>query len=255
MLPTTVELPPAEAPTQGVLASARQLDGEWWRGVKFRTDGCAEPTLQGPCPADVAGSPIRPDEATFWPVAIRQGASCSALSGTDVELVASRRLDWSREWAVARELQTGFWSDRDAPPGADGNPSLAGGVVVEAGNHAPTRALALLEQAGSNQLHGQRLFLHSSPLIASFLLEAGTIWRDGRRWRTVLGNVLVVSPGYQGVDLYVTGEVFAATARREVLLEHDRTVNDSIAWADEVGIAVFDPCWHGRVSTDITDLT
>ena len=253
MLPLSIELPPPERPNRGLLASARPLGGgmDWWRGVKFRSDGCAEPQIIGPCPDEVTHTPLRPGEATFWPVMIRQGAICSTLSGSDMKELAGNRLEWSREWSLGRELQTGFWSDRDAPPGGAGNPSLDDGTVVVAGTHDVVEALALLEQAGADNLHGAQLYIHGSPYVATHLLDRRVIWQDGRTWRTVTGSVFVTSPGYTGFDLYVTGQVFAATGRREVVADHDRDINDTIAWAGEVGIALFDPCWHGKAATDL----
>ena len=254
MLPLAIELPPPERPNRGLLASARPLGGgiEWWRGVKFRSDGCSPPQVMGPCPDGVSHAPHRPGSTTFWPVGIRQGATCSTLSGSDMEELAGNRLEWSREWTLGRELQSGFWSDRDAPPDADGNPNLDAGTVVEGATHDVVDALGKLEEAGAAELHGAQLVIHAPPRAATHLLDRRVIWQDGRTWRTVTGSVFIVSPGYTGVDMYVTGQVFASTGRREVLVDHDREVNDTIAWAEEVGIALFDPCWHGKITTDLT---
>jgi hypothetical protein len=218
--------------------------------VTFTGDGCIAPVVRDAC-VDVGTQtdvPSRPDgaPAEFSPLTIRQGAECSALSGNRAgqEELAARRLDATREWAIGRELQTGTET---------GNPNLASATVF--GTGTPAEALACLDQMAADNLFGGGAFIHASPLVGSHLLTEQAIWRDGQRWRTAAGSVVVISPGYQGVDLYATSEVFAATGQRSTLVDTDRRVNTDVAWADELALAAFDPCWMAAFTTDVVDCT
>jgi hypothetical protein len=256
MLYAKIALPASTRPIGGVLAAARDLagavdGGQWWRGVTFTGDGCIAPITRDACldAGTQIDTPSRPPGApTNWnPITVRQGAECSAL-GNDPDgqaELAGRRLEATREWAVGRALQTGVGAE--AP-----NPSFDDAVVV-ASAVTPTVALACLDQEAANALFGAAAFIHASPLLASHLLAANVLWRDGTRWRTASGNVVVVSPGYFGVSLFATAEVFAASGFRTPLAGVDREVNTVTAWADELALAVFDPCWIGEAVTTVTD--
>jgi hypothetical protein len=116
-------------------------------------------------------------------------------------------------------------------------------------------ALACLEQHAADNFFGAPAMIHASPLLATHILGAPGMHRDGRRWITATGNVLVISPGYTGVDLYVTTEVFVAAGQRGTISDADRSVNQVSAWAEDLVMAVFDPCWAGRVEVDVPDCT
>lgn len=265
-----IELPPAARQFGGLLAAARPLTsvaGEWWRGVAFSGGGCAEPALRGPCDNEYStGGPIvdaaaRPSGPhSFTPTTVRQGTECTTLSQHQGGDMSAARLDATREWAAGHVLQTGDHTEHEQPGGTTAlNPALIDGTSLSASPLAVVDAVACAEQSAADALFGAPAMLHASPLLATHMLAAAVMERDGRVWRTPLGSVVIVSPGYTGVDLYVTGEVFAAAGERQVNAEPvstvDRTVNTTVAWADELVISVFDACWHGLVTTTVTDCT
>jgi hypothetical protein len=256
MLTAKAVLPASTRPFGGVLASARDLaaavdGGQWVRGVKFTGDGCIAPIIRDAC-VDVGAQSddaSRPDlaAAEWHPIEIRQGAECSAL-GNDPEgqaELAGRRLDATREWAVGRMLQVGLASSP--------NPNFTDDAAVVASAVSPSEGLACLDQEAANALYGMPAVIHASPLLAGHLLAANVLWRDGTRWRTAAGSIVIVSPGYFGVSLFATAEVFAASGFRTPLSGVERTQNTLTAWADEVALAVFDPCWIGEAATTVTD--
>jgi hypothetical protein len=192
---------------------------------------------------------------TFAPTTVRQGVSCTTLSGTNAGDLATARIEATREWAAGHILETGDHTTHVVDDTEVDNPALADATDLEVGPASPIDALACLEQAAADNLFGSPAFIHASPLVGTHLLAANAIWRDGRRWRTASGNVLVVSPGYSGSEMYVTAEVFSASGQQQVTdpaRSIDRSVNLMESWADELVLSVFDPCWSGRISVDVT---
>jgi hypothetical protein len=248
-----------------LLAAARSLadvETEWWRGVTFSSMGCVGPQLLGPCEENFTTvGPQTPDAVgdvrSFVPVSTRQGVACTSLSGVDVSQLAGYRLDQTREWALGHVLQTGNHTTHNISDGAGGytevdNPALNDAEDVVPGTALPAiDAVACLEQHAADNFFGGSVHLHASPLVASHLLASGVVERDGRRLVTALGSSVIVSPGYTGSELYVTSEVFAAAGERSILSDVDRQVNEVSAWAEDLVMAVFDPCWFGRVEVDV----
>jgi hypothetical protein len=113
--------------------------------------------------------------------------------------------------------------------------------------------LSCLEQHIADELFGAPGNIHASPLLKTHLLHEQVIYSDGRRWLTAMGNVVIASPGYTGTTLYATSEVFVAAGQRGVNTAVDRTVNQTSAWAEDLVMAVFDPCWIGSVDVEVND--
>lgn len=261
MLPRHITLPPPNRSTAGLLAAARALErDEWWRGVAFAQVGCAPPSWRGPC-TDGNNEPngIGADH-TFAPITVRQGVECSTLSRSDIEDLGVRRLDATREFAVARALLTGENTEHGDPASPDLNPSLRGQAEEFSTQDSITEAIALAEEEIADNFRGMRAFIHVPPRLAPFISthtgEARTVFR------TLAGNTVVVSPGYDGAApdgsltiterwVYVSSEVHAETGMREVFSNVDRNENTDVAWAQELALALFDPCWVGAIPVDI----
>jgi hypothetical protein len=228
----------------------------------FSSGRCLTPQLVGPCPTEPATEKIsqRPsDSQTFQAFAVLQAVECSTLGQSDIRGLAGEALDVTREFGVATELLTGA---------VTGNPSLAGATDAATDLGAatdPVAALGCLDQRAAQALSGRLAFIHASPSIANVWLAEGAIWRDGRLWRTALGSVVVVSPGYDGRApgavapgpgdsqyAYATGEVFAEVGMRDMLQAVDRQVNTDHAIAEDAAIVGYDPCFAIAVDTTVT---
>lgn len=254
-LQTRITLPASGRPAGGLLASARPLEGEWWRGITFPSTGCTVPQVVGTeCiddenPEDaVEKTTQRPGEAaTFDIFGVVHGIDCTTLGRTDVGALAEQALEVTREFAVAREFLTGASTT---------NPSLADaddlGAITD-----PVAALGCLDQRAAVALSGRLAFIHASPAILTAWMAASAIRLDGRTWRTALGNVVIGSAGYDGrapggtapaegatLYAYATGEVYAAFGNRQTLDAVDRSVNTRIAQSEEVAVVAFDPCFN-----------
>jgi hypothetical protein len=258
-LPTRITLPPSGRPVGGLLAAARPLEGEWWRGVTVASGQCLVPQNYGPCASDEATQKVDQDlsdAAEFLAFTVLQAVRCSTMGRTAVDNFANEALDVTREYGVALELLGGA---------ATGNPSLSVGPTTTLTAAAdPITALACIDQAANTELSGRTAFIHTPAGVGTHLLAAGAIWKDGRLWRTASGNVVVISPAYDGrapggsaptagqpLYMYATGEVSAATGQREVLQSVERSQNTAQATAEDAAIVVFDPCFVVAIDSGI----
>lgn len=258
---TRIALPPSRRPVGGLLAAARPIEGDWTGGVKFASGQCLAPQNYGPCASDDAVEKVDQnlsDEAEFHPFTVLQAVQCSTLGRSAVDQFANESLDVTREYGVALELLGGA---------ATGNPSLSvGPTTTLTAATDPVTALGCLEaRAGSSAgISGRIAFIHTPPAVGTALLAAGAIWRDGRIWYTASGNIVVISPAYDGrtpggaaptsgqpLFMYATGEVHAAFGMRETLQSVERTQNTAKATAEDAAIVLFDPCFTVAIDSGV----
>jgi hypothetical protein len=214
--------------------------------VTFGESWCLEPSPWPYCLDDVS-PPFSPGEkveggmdapAEFEPLGMYQAVECTTLSRDTAQENADETLQATGDWLLGRELQTGA---------VTGNPNLEGGTPLAAAT-TYAEALGALDQAIADQLSGRLGFIHVSPGDLAALLNAEVIWRDGRTWRSAAGNTIVSSPGYSFVGtLHATPEVFAATSPIETRVDIDRAINQVVAYAEQIGLAVFPPCFNVSV--------
>lgn len=243
MLATRVVLPSVARRGGGLIASSSPIpdDVPWTRGLTFVSDGCLIPERHGPCETIINPGPDTPGEAPrFDPVLIRQGVRCTALSGFDLGQMAGDAIEQTAEWALGREFQTGT---------ATGNPNLEDASVVTGAGPEVTHALGCLEEAALGVSGGRPVFIHVPPAVSAHLPR--TVERIDGILRTAAGSIVVVSPGYTGSQIWATGEVWAAVGFPSAEARLDRSDNTDEGWADEVGIAVFDPCFIFAANTDV----
>jgi hypothetical protein len=237
----TVTLTPSPRPVGGILAAARPLPDGWWRGVTFSSTQCVPPLSAQYCPdtPEVKTTERTSDVSTFDPFGLVAALECSTIGRPDIAAQAAETLDVVREWLVGRELAQGLTA---------GNADLADATGLGAATSI-VDALATLEEEIADSLYGRLGFIHASPAVGVELMAADVIYLDGVRWRTVTGNVVVISPGYAGLaTLNATGEVWAAVGQRETFDDVDRAVDTAHAFAEEAGVVAFDPCFNVSVT-------
>lgn len=252
-LPTRITLPASGRPVGGLLSAARSIGGDWWRGVTFSSGQCLAPQVVGTCTDGEVEKVMDElsDPVTFEAFSVLQAVKCSTMGRTDVSTFANESLDTTREFGVAQEFLSGA---------ASGNPSLADATILGSASD-PTAALGCIDQYAAQALSGRLAFIHVSPELAVQLFAAA-IWRDGRLWRTPLGNVVVVSAGYDGrmpgtapiedddeAFIYATGEVYAEVGQRDTLSAVERSQNTLEAVAEDQALVVFDPCLNVAIAT------
>lgn len=244
-LEVTITLPAPNPVEGGLLSAARPIeDGSWVRGLIVNSSQCTEALPYPFCNRPESGEPVDKtpqdvgDAETFEPVGVVVTVDCSTLGG-DPAKFAEQGLDVLREYIIATELATGTLT---------ANPALDDATNVGSGA-TPREALAVLEDEIAEVAQGRQAFIHVSP--GNMVRIEGAIRWTGTRYVTPSGNVVVTSPGYTTLtDLHATGEVFAGVGGRATLTSIDRNVNTRFVTAEELGIAVFDPCFNIAVTIE-----
>jgi hypothetical protein len=251
-LPNSVELAATRTPG-GLLASARPLPEGWTRGIRFAQTGCIDPFTVGECPDSPDLKPLSTVDgvAEFRPYSVGAAVTCTTLDNSRPSAGwAEQAQDATADYAVAYELLTGIASARDSGAGFAGNPSLEGSVTSDLGDATTSLGgLACLESDAATNLKGRQVFLHVS--TADMMLSLEGLWRDGARWRTPYGSIVLASAAYPVGTMFATGDVWASVGLRETLLSVERSVNDDEARTEQVALAVFDPCYVGTIGTGL----
>ncbi len=119
--------------------------------------------------------------------------------------------------------------------------------------------LGVIEAEFGERMYGRSGFIHLTPgLLANAIENYGVEWRDGR-YRTPVGNVVVVDPGFYNADaptgqaaaaateewVYASGQIAYQTSDLDLQEARQRPGADHntiTAFAQAHGILVFDSC-------------
>lgn len=253
-LPIPVD-PDWGTPVGGLLAQARSLPAGWQRGIAFLDTSCLTPVTMGECPT---GDLLKPGQATesaeFRPVSLIQAVECTTLGGIDVASLSGAALDETRNFALAHELLTAAASRRDAGPSSTGNPALVDAVDLGDSFDAISDALACLETniLTANSDRGAVIFV--GPTLLTKLKPV--LWRDGQRWRTPSGSLVISSAAFDGrapgsdappaagdpLYIYGTTTVWAGVGDRASFEDIERAINLATARTEDLALVAFAPC-------------
>lgn len=242
-MPTPISLAPVNQ-GGGLLASASPLGSvRWQNGLAFTTSQCLVPARSGVCDAEEFEPQSPSVIATFTPVTFRIDVSCSTLSGLDVENLSIEARNATREYAVAKELADGAFT---------GNPNLMGLAQAVSGFSNLAEAIRCLEAKAAAEIPGRETIIHVNPRLAYGIDHLS----DGR---TLFGSRVITSPGYAGLNdasgnpaIAITSTVWAATGFGDSNAVTERSQNTDIGYAEEAGIAVFDPCFGYLAGVTVT---
>ena len=206
-IPIPVELDRCTpADVGGLLLGSCPLPEGWERGISFQDTACLLPTVMGECPTCSDLKPTqRAGTETFRPVSLITALECSTFGGINVQDVASRNLDETASYALARELLTGQASLRDANPNAEGppgNPSLQGTAQLVGDGSSIVAAIGCIEQAMAEATGGRRGYLLIGPVLLNYIGQSSLLHIEGSidtgRLRTMSGTRVIVSGGFDG---------------------------------------------------------
>lgn len=234
-MPLSPWMLPAPVPVRyGLLEASEPITVPWQRGVDMQSGQCLSPGYDGPCEVSDIPTEAPTEPAQFQPVNIRQGAVCSTSTRADLNKLASMALEVRAEYVLGLILETST------------NPDLSGGTNLDVFASVPP-AIGFLDKELGWRLYGEEGVIHMNP---GFLAVAGdAVYRDGSIYRSAGGHRIAASPGYQSVTLiYATGPVFTAVSGVDTRGTIDRSDNTSISYADQAGIAAFDPCVNIQVT-------
>lgn len=255
-LPVPVTMDPGSPRQGGLLASARALPAGWERGIAWSDDSCTLPVAMGECPTQEDLKPPQPlTQEVFRPVDLIQTIACTTLGGGPAGL-AGPALDQTRDFALARELLTGAASARDANTADHANPALVDTATDLGTFPSLVAAVACLDQRLAAATGGRSGYLLAGLDMASYLLAADVLWREGARWRTAGGTTVIVSAGFDGrgpgdtappvagaeLYLYAVSNVWAGVGARTLLFDVDRTDNTATDRAEDIALVAFSTC-------------
>lgn len=248
-LKTAIELPSPTRVGGGLLSAARPLPNGWERGVLFNGSTCLGPASWPYCLPEESPAPspgekqldTASDLAEFEPTGIYQGVECTTFSQSRAATLATEALDVTAEYQLGLELATGV--ETNNPNLSTATPTSVGDVVA---------ALASIEDQVAGALFGRLAYIHVSPGMLTELVATDLVYREGRTWRSPMGHTVVASPGYVtlGDTIHATAEVFASLSVPETRVDVDRSINQSVAYAEQIGLAAFDPCFN--IAVEVT---
>lgn len=200
-------------PVYSLLTAAPALDlpGEdWLSGSKWlpeltRTSGgLSNGAVAIDCIGDTQTGMTAEDAPTvqdLFPFAVFGSFRCSATAFQTADYAgrARRLLDATQSYNIAKELWSGAIN---AGAYALGNGQLNAANpttdTLSAAAVAPDVAFALIEQGIAYYGHGRRGMIHCTPQVFYIAMENGSITRQGGRWVTPMGNIVVADAGYDG---------------------------------------------------------
>lgn len=182
------------------------VDPVWANGFTFLADSCdaLDPIgieCFGTIEKDVVENPDLVSVAPFLTTGTDQ---CSTLdNGRDRAGRAKRNLLATESWQIEREFFDGAATKSVDASGPWPNPFLTDGVTatnVTGGGAAlaATRALATMERALMDCLHGQRSVIHATPDLVTLWNAGGALHLEGNTILTVCDSIVVPGSGYSG---------------------------------------------------------
>lgn len=264
VLPVDFDAPQLTPPPVSLLTAATVVDRTDPRstaGLTFIPEGCAETVTVTLCANDeLTPSPTGNAGAVeFLPFGIIASDRCSAFSANyrDYAARATRKLLARESYVIEQEL----WDETLG----QGNPDLVTGAQdVTPGGTAVTltRVLAELEQAIADCGNG-RMMIHMRPWVFEALnaIAPQLLIKEGQRWTTPKGNIVVPGDGYAGTGpageavgasewIYATPLVTVVRWPLQVVpgdlaSAMDRQTNDVAFWAERVVGYLWDTtCCH-----------
>lgn len=270
-----LEAPPSAPGRHGLIASAVEVppgDERWVNGFGFDPESCDPAALVAiGCAPGGDAKPVAglPPLVEYEPFMVIGSDRCAMFDqGRDRDGRARRHLLATE----SHQLEAEFWDGALARAEPLPNLYLAKTGADALGSGGPVAALARLEQALGECLHGQRGMIHATLTTVSFWMAAGVLRVEGGLLLTALDTIVVAGSGYSGsapgaapvppADLaaaataYGTGLVYV---RRGAIFAPDdasrasrvdRTVNTETTYVERPIAAVTSGCC--RVSVTVT---
>lgn len=194
-----INAPPAQPPVYSLLVAADLINDSvrWQYGVEWSPEqigggGITHADCFGSGPTKPRSvNPIR-NHADPFVVYAEDHCSTIGFEARDYEGRARRQLAATQSAKIAHELQHGLIA---GVAGGGDNVSLVDGVEVTPGGTV-TGSLATLEAALAETFSGARSMIHVTNQTLVALAAAFLIYKEGQKWLTHPGNVVVADAGY-----------------------------------------------------------
>ena len=258
----------ASIDTLPVTSMADDSNERWLNGFSWSPNYVRDPkfgsALDACGPVDVNGDAMGLSTAFADAAGFRvfDGITTSTLNATTSAALRAgleaRSANWL-SWAFARQLATG------SATGASNNLKTAAVGRAPAGvNYGSTatplyNAFAILETHLATKIHNGAGIIHIPPGLLSNAIDECALEREGDRFYTPSGHLVVADAGYVGMPaptgasasgsgedwVYATGPVFYRLIAPEIvggeLVAVDIRTNDRTLWIEGYGIVLFEP--------------
>jgi hypothetical protein len=268
------EAPLAQPPRVGLLptlSGGTVVSDARTVGFTFDPENCGESGVGNPelCNTDNDKPiPDNPDVIEAEPFYIWAGDKCSPQRlSRDWQGRARRQLAATESYQVAREL----WRGDEAQTNGWPNRYLAheDSDVVTSGPTSATDALARLEYALGDCVHGARGMVHATRHAVTYWHQLGLVRREGNLLLTIHDTLVVPDAGYDGSGpngqaadedsqwAYATGMVIARLGPEQVVPDGplaqavDRATNTVEYRAERLAAVGWDGCCHLAAELDL----
>lgn len=266
-----INAPPAQPPIYSLLVAADLINDQirWHQGVEWAPEqvsggGATRAGCHGNSPDGKprSNNPIR-NHADPFVVFAEDHCSTIGFEGRDYEGRARRQLAAVQSSLIAHEFQHGLL---EGVAGGGENVSLVDGVEIMPGGSV-VGALATLEAALAETFAGARCMIHVTNQTLVALAAAFLIYKEGQKWLTHPGNIVVADAGYDDeagtVYMYGTSLVQVRLSPVDVIPGEfaqavDKATNLVTLYAERLALVQYDNSDQAtadivfKVATDIT---
>lgn len=268
-----IDAPPAVPPSYGLTASlpveSRSLE-EWGTGITYSPEGCVEGETYDKCDPPTLTPTERPATVEWMPYVLSVYTHCTTFGdAADADLSrATRLLNMDTERQLGHEFWTGELAQASTLPVSNDpwpNGYLASTDSDDLSADGPknlVHALSCLDQYLTDHNGGQPGAVHATAQTVVQWYSLRVIQKEGGRWRTPNGNIVISSPGYTGsspegrapsdndIWAYATDipRIYLSAPMTFPILEQvDRANNDVLVTAQRMGLVEWERCRHGAV--------
>lgn len=260
-------------------------DDRWLGGFAYEEWSCdALAPLPMLCEQGEKDTNDKPGIREYQPVLLFGTDVCTTLDQSrDAVAHARQNLLATESFQLEREVWDGV-ATRAATPDLVNDYLAIGGAggatVLEASAVPYVNALALLDQALAECLHGTQGMVHAMPLTVALWVAAGAVRVEGQRLLTPMDNIVVAGSGYSGsapgaqagdapiapadatlaANAYATGLVYVRLGAEERIgqsasEEVDRSTNTRTVIVERPAAATWSGCCAFTVEVDHTTET
>jgi hypothetical protein len=214
MARTPIQAPATRPPAYGLIVAAPTVETPataWGAGWEFNREQCAGggrtgTNCRGGNPERTVDTETDDELVEGDPFLVWAERHCRTIgfAAGEFEARARRQLAAIESYELANELWTGTLTSDSQEP-ANGMREMANRALVDVGSDTvtdgevePVEALGRLVRGLDECSHGTVGMIHVTSQVLVALVAASAVYRDGSKWYTPMGHIVVADAGYDG---------------------------------------------------------